>query len=74
MSVMVTELYDALIDAGASEEKARTAARAMADYNSRFDQLDQKLIEVHGKINLLQWMVALVIVVNVLPALKGFLE
>ena len=74
MSVMVTELYDALIDAGASEEKARTAARAMADYNSRFDQLDQKLIEIHGKINLLQWMVALVIVVNVLPALKGFLE
>ncbi|HIJ26584.1 MAG TPA: hypothetical protein HPP65_13775 [Gammaproteobacteria bacterium] len=46
----------------------------MANYNSRFDQLDQKLIEVHGKINLLQWMVALVIVVNVLPALKGFLE
>jgi len=26
MSVMVTELYDALIDAGVSEEKARTAA------------------------------------------------
>ena len=74
MSVMVTELYDALIDAGASEEKARTAAWVMADYNSRFDQLDQKLIEIHGKINLLQWMVALVIVVNVLPALKGFLE
>lgn len=74
MSVMVTELYDALIDAGVSEEKARTAAWVMANYNSRFDQLDQKLIEVHGKINLLQWMVALVIVVNVLPALKGFLE
>ena len=74
MSVMVTELYDALIDAGVSEEKARTAAWVMANYNSRFDQLDQKLIEIHGKINLLQWMVALVIVVNVLPALKGFLE
>ena len=29
MSLIVTELYDALIDAGASEEKARAAAAAM---------------------------------------------
>ena len=29
MSLIVTELYDALIEAGASEEKARAAAAAM---------------------------------------------
>ena len=29
MRLIVTELYDALIDAGASEEKARAAAAAM---------------------------------------------
>ncbi|MBT4330036.1 MAG: integrase [Gammaproteobacteria bacterium] len=68
---MVAELYDALIDAGASEEKARTAARAMADYNSRFDQIDQKLAEINGKINLIQWMLALVIVASVTPTLKA---
>jgi hypothetical protein len=71
MSIMVAELYDALIDAGASEEKARTAARAMADYNSRFDQIDQKLAEINGKINLIQWMLALVIVASVTPTLKA---
>ena len=74
MSIMVAELYDALIDAGASEEKARTAARAMADYNSRFDQIDQKLAEINGKINLIQWMLALVIVDSVTPTLMALFK
>ncbi|MDE2758162.1 MAG: hypothetical protein OXI92_16630 [Acidobacteriota bacterium] len=31
MSIMVTEVYRALVDAGASEEKARAAAEAIPD-------------------------------------------
>ncbi len=31
MSIMVTEVYQALVDAGASEEKARAAAEAIPD-------------------------------------------
>ena len=41
MSTMIAELYDALKDAGASEEKARAAAKTMADYDSRFNKIDQ---------------------------------
>lgn len=36
MSTMIAELYDALKEAGASEEKARAVAKTMADYDSRF--------------------------------------
>jgi len=46
----VEELYDALIEAGASEAKARAASRAVADMEGQFTQirndisrLDQKL-------------------------------
>jgi hypothetical protein len=37
---MVAELYDALIDAGATDDKARTAAKAIADYESRFNNIE----------------------------------
>lgn len=50
MSTMITELYDALRDAGASEEKAKAAAKAMADYDSRFNKVDAELLVI-------KWMV-----------------
>lgn len=37
---MIAELYDALKEAGASEEKAKAAATALADYRNRFDRID----------------------------------
>ena len=43
MSVMIAELYDALKEAGASEEKARAAAKTMADYENRFNKMDAEL-------------------------------
>lgn len=36
MSTMITEVYDALLAAGAPEEKARAAARVLADYDKEF--------------------------------------
>ena len=50
MSMMMTELYDALTSAGANEKKAREAAAAVATWENRFSRLE-------GKVNLLQWMV-----------------
>ncbi len=49
MTTMVTEVYDALLDAGASEEKARKAASVLADY-------DREFAEIRGDLKLLKWM------------------
>jgi hypothetical protein len=35
MTTMIAEVYDALIEAGASQDKARKAAEAIAGYESR---------------------------------------
>ena len=40
MSIMVTEVYQALVDAGASEEKARAAAAAIPDMSDLADKND----------------------------------
>jgi DNA anti-recombination protein RmuC len=40
MSIMVTEVYQALVDAGASEEKARAAAEAIPDMSDLAEKND----------------------------------
>ena len=40
---MITELYDALKEAGASEASARKAAETMASYENRFARVDADL-------------------------------
>ena len=41
--MLIEELYDALIEAGASEAKAKAAARAIADYETRFGGIEKEL-------------------------------
>ena len=43
MTTMITELYDALKDASADEEKARKAAETVAAYENRFAKIDTDL-------------------------------
>jgi hypothetical protein len=43
------EVYDALREAGASEDKARAAAQSIADY-------DDRLARVERRLDLLTWM------------------
>ena len=43
MATMISEVYDALLDAGASEEKARRAAETLANYDNEFHRIDQHL-------------------------------
>ena len=50
MTTVITELYDALKDAGATEEKARKAAETVAAYESRFTKIETDL-------GILKWMV-----------------
>ena len=49
MTVMITELYDALRDAGATEDHARKAATTMAAFENRFGKIEADLL-------VLKWM------------------
>jgi len=49
MSTMITELYDALKEAGASEASARKAAETMANYENRFARIDAALANIATK-------------------------
>jgi hypothetical protein len=51
MSTMIFEVYDALKEAGASEEKAKKAAEAVAAYDTRFASIEKELA-------VLKWMAA----------------
>ena len=64
MSAIVKEVYDAFREAGVSEEKSTEAAKAIADFDTRFAKLEADLL-------VLKWMVGLVIVAEVLPLLKS---
>lgn len=67
MTTMIVELYDALKDAGATEEKARRAAESVAAYGTRFTDVQQSITTFPGEmnqgfaslradINILKWM------------------
>ncbi len=58
MSTMIAELYDALREAGASDEKAKAAAKALADYENRFDRIDIDLSAVKAELAMVKWIVS----------------
>jgi hypothetical protein len=43
MAMMLSKTYDALVSAGAPEEKARAAAEELAAYETRFGNIEQDL-------------------------------
>jgi hypothetical protein len=49
VSTIIVEVYDAFREAGASEEKSRAAAKAIADYDGRFSKIEADLL-------VLKWM------------------
>jgi hypothetical protein len=49
-TIMLAEVYDALVAAGAPDDKARKAAEAVAEYNTRLSSLS-------SDVRLIQWMV-----------------
>jgi hypothetical protein len=64
MATMISEIYDALKEAGASEEKARKAAEAVAQQDQRFAGLEQKITDLAGRLTLVQWMLGTNLVVS----------
>jgi hypothetical protein len=50
MTTMIAEVYDALREAGASEEKSRKAAETIANYDGRFTAIDTRLATIDGRI------------------------
>lgn len=54
MPLMFSSLYAALLEAGASDDKARKAAEEAAMYENRFDALEQRLTRIEGRFDTLQ--------------------
>ena len=54
MSTMNSEVYDALIDAGADETKAREAAKSVARY-------DTDIAEIKAGLLVLKWMTGFIL-------------
>jgi hypothetical protein len=54
MPLMLSELYDALLDAGASEEKARKAAEAAAVVDTRFAAPETRMTQLEGRMTALE--------------------
>ncbi len=65
MATMISEVYDALREAGASEEKSRKAAEAIAAYDTRFNRIEQDLA-------VLKWMVGFNLAIGVALLFKAF--
>ncbi len=54
MTTMIAEVYEALIEAGASQEKAKKAAESIAAYENRFNKIEVDLLVI-------KWMLGLVV-------------
>jgi hypothetical protein len=57
MPLMLSKLYDALLEAGASDAKAREAAEELAAYENRFQRIETDL-------SVLKWMVGFNLIVT----------
>ena len=54
MTTMIAELYEALKAAGAPEDKAQAAAKALADHERRFDSIDGKLAALEAQVTVVK--------------------
>ena len=68
MTTMISEGYEAFRAAGVDEGIARKAAEALSE-ESLATKAD--IAEIKAELKVIKWMLALVIVVTVIPALKA---
>ena len=61
MTTMISEVYEAFIEAKVSDPTARKAAEAIAAYEARFAGLELRMERMDGRLTLIQWMLALLI-------------
>ena len=67
MTIMISEIYDALTAAGAPEEKARKAAEALAKNDDRLGKIEADML-------LLKWMMGFVLAFQVAISAKLFIH
>jgi hypothetical protein len=65
MTTLIAEVYDAFLAAGTPEDKARAAAKAIADYDSRFNKIEADLL-------VLKWMTGAIVAGVVSLVIKAF--
>jgi len=65
MGMMISEVYEALKEAGASEGKARAAAESVAHFENRFTKIEADLL-------VLKWMLGVVIAGILSLVVKAF--
>lgn len=65
MSTMNREIYDALVDAGADEAKAREAAKSVTRH-------DSEIAEIRASLLLLKWMTGFTLAFVVAMAWRTF--
>jgi hypothetical protein len=65
MAVMLSKTYDALIAAGAPDDKARAAAEELAGYESRFTKIETDLA-------VLKWMMGVNLAASLSLVIKAF--
>jgi hypothetical protein len=65
MAVMLSKTYDALIAAGAPDDKARAAAEELAGYESRFSKIETDLA-------VLKWMMGVNLAASLSLVIKAF--
>ncbi len=66
MGMMIAEVYDALKEAGASEDKAKATAESLANYENRFTRIEADLLAI-------KWMLSPLIVGVISLVIKTFL-
>ncbi len=59
MPIVLSKTDDALISAGAPDDKAREAAEELADYENRLASIDHRLAAVEGKLSAITWAVGI---------------
>lgn len=72
MTTMIAEVYDALVEAGSSEAKARSAASVLANYEDRFRQIDVALVRIQSSQKYQQWQISLMLGLQLLVIGKLF--
>ena len=55
MALMLGKTYDALLAAGAPEDKAQEAVEELAGYENRLASIDNRLSNVEGKLTVIIW-------------------
>ena len=56
MSTMNSEVYDALVSAGADETKVREAAKSVVQYDRDIGDIRTSLVDIKASLRIIQWM------------------